>query len=307
MKTSSFKASDGSLINFIHNDLDHSKTSILFVHGLGDSSLAWKPFVEDSRFSDYNLLAPDLVGYGDSKYLESCDFGYLTHAKHIFELIAHLGIKDLIIVGHSMGGVIASYMVSCYENMKSIKNGSESEKFKLNDYTGVDPANTISEDQSKNHQIFGLINVEGNLTSSDAFISGRAVKAFEKGSYVRWFNAFLEATSGSWITENPKAAHYSLALSKCNPKAFLQGSKDLNFWKENYEDTGVASAGELYRSINLPKIFAYGTKSMSKESLDYLTETDIDSVVFEGAEHWVMNDEEELFAKLLAKMIKAWS
>jgi alpha/beta hydrolase fold len=307
VKTSTFRTSDGSTIPFIHNDMKKSSFSILFIHGLGDSSLAWKPFVQDPRFSDYNLIAPDLVGYGNSEPGEKCDFGYVTHSRHLFELIEHLDIKDIVIVGHSMGGVIASFMVSCYVKIKSNNFLEQKDDFNFENYTGIKPIDIVSEKMIYDLNISRLINVEGNLTSADAFISARAVKAYEKGSYDRWFKTFKKVTETSWINENPKSAHYAKSLNKCNPQAFLQGSKDLNFWKKDFEKTDIAAVGILYKSIQTPKIYLYGSKSVSTESINFINEHSIESKGFEGAGHWVMNDSEKQFTHFLEKTLMSWT
>ncbi|PWC11109.1 hypothetical protein B4923_14530 [Brenneria roseae subsp. americana] len=81
---------------------------IIFLHGLLGSSKAW-PFQFAELSPAYNVIAWDAPGYGDSTLVEA-DIGAYEQALH--ELIQHCGEKKISIVGHSMGGTVASRYVA---------------------------------------------------------------------------------------------------------------------------------------------------------------------------------------------------
>jgi len=87
-------------------DLDTSKPTVLFIHGAGQSSLTWEYQLEIfSKNEDLNFIIPDLPGHGNSKGI-----GLVTvseYADFIREFVATIDLKNLMIVGHSMGGAIA--------------------------------------------------------------------------------------------------------------------------------------------------------------------------------------------------------
>ena len=59
---------------------------------------------------DYNVLRYDLIGRGHSDYPSDNKFDAESHLKQLRDLIVHLGLHETkyIILGHSMGGCLAS-------------------------------------------------------------------------------------------------------------------------------------------------------------------------------------------------------
>ena len=56
-----------------HGEISQTRASLLFVHGLGDSGLNFEDVFRNERFSDFNVVVPDLVGYGRSSRASSKD------------------------------------------------------------------------------------------------------------------------------------------------------------------------------------------------------------------------------------------
>ena len=82
---------------------------VLFIHGLGASSLAWKDIPPALSISKYfDTVTVDLIGFGDSDKPEEGDYTVQGFSKFIMEFLKTIEIKDNIsIVGHSLGGYIA--------------------------------------------------------------------------------------------------------------------------------------------------------------------------------------------------------
>ena len=55
---------------------------------------------------DYTVIAPDLIGHGDSAAPRG-DYSLGAHAASIRDLLAAIGIERATIVGHSLGGGVA--------------------------------------------------------------------------------------------------------------------------------------------------------------------------------------------------------
>ena len=78
---------------------------VVLIHGMVNSSLHWE--VVASRLADrYTVIAPDLIGHGDSATPRG-DYSLGAHAASIRDLLAALGIDRASIVGHSLGGGVA--------------------------------------------------------------------------------------------------------------------------------------------------------------------------------------------------------
>jgi pimeloyl-ACP methyl ester carboxylesterase len=90
-----------------------SGTPLVFLHGAGGVTTA-DPFL--SRLAEkHHVYAPLLPGYGDS---DECGEirDMLDFTLHNWDVVEALGLKDPILVGHSMGGMIAAEMAAIAPN-----------------------------------------------------------------------------------------------------------------------------------------------------------------------------------------------
>jgi pimeloyl-ACP methyl ester carboxylesterase len=78
---------------------------VVLIHGMVNSSRHWEP-VALRLAEDYTVIAPDLIGHGDSAAVRG-DYSLGAHASSIRDLLAALGVERATIVGHSLGGGIA--------------------------------------------------------------------------------------------------------------------------------------------------------------------------------------------------------
>lgn len=90
-----------------------SGTPLLFLHGAGGAT-AEDPFLK-ALAQRYHLYAPLLPGYGD--FLECPELReMLDFTLHSWDVADALGLKDPILAGHSMGGMIAAEMAAVAPN-----------------------------------------------------------------------------------------------------------------------------------------------------------------------------------------------
>ncbi|HMH48366.1 MAG TPA: alpha/beta fold hydrolase [Solirubrobacteraceae bacterium] len=78
---------------------------IVLIHGMLNSSSHWRAVASDLA-SEYTVIAPDLIGHGDSAAPRG-DYSLGAHAASIRDLLAAIGIDQATIVGHSLGGGVA--------------------------------------------------------------------------------------------------------------------------------------------------------------------------------------------------------
>jgi pimeloyl-ACP methyl ester carboxylesterase len=78
---------------------------VVLIHGMLNSSSHWRQ-VALSLAGDYTVIAPDLIGHGDSAAPRG-DYSLGAHAASIRDLLAAIGIERATIVGHSLGGGVA--------------------------------------------------------------------------------------------------------------------------------------------------------------------------------------------------------
>lgn len=80
-------------------------TSLVFLHGLGGGHHAWEHQVPYFGGLGYPSHAWDQPGYGHSLIVEPYDLEQVTAA--LARLIESLGDEPVVLIGHSMGGLIA--------------------------------------------------------------------------------------------------------------------------------------------------------------------------------------------------------
>ena len=81
---------------------------VVLVHGLAGSSTTWK-HVMPALAESYTVLAPDLLGHGESAKPRG-DYSLGAYASGIRDLLGALGHGSGTIVGHSLGGGVAMQM-----------------------------------------------------------------------------------------------------------------------------------------------------------------------------------------------------
>ena len=79
------------------------KEPMLFLHGVLQQGHSWD-FVSLSLCSDYHVMAFDARGHGDSQWAEDGDYSLDAHQRDLDAFADALGLRDIILVGHSMGG-----------------------------------------------------------------------------------------------------------------------------------------------------------------------------------------------------------
>jgi pimeloyl-ACP methyl ester carboxylesterase len=78
---------------------------VVLIHGMLNSSSHWQSVALDLA-REHTVLAPDLIGHGDSAAPRG-DYSLGAHAASIRDLMAAIGIDRATIVGHSLGGGVA--------------------------------------------------------------------------------------------------------------------------------------------------------------------------------------------------------
>jgi len=78
---------------------------LLLLHGIGDSSRTWDQ-VLPLLASKFTVIAPDLLGHGDSDKPRA-DYAISAYACGMRDLLGALDIDKVTLVGHSLGGGVA--------------------------------------------------------------------------------------------------------------------------------------------------------------------------------------------------------
>lgn len=88
---------------------DPANEAIVLLHGIGADHKMWKPQVQEFADNGYFVLAPDLLGHGKSSEVRTLELR--TWENQINELLKQKDLSRCILIGVSMGGVIAQSFV----------------------------------------------------------------------------------------------------------------------------------------------------------------------------------------------------
>jgi len=86
-----------------------SETAVIFLHGIGGAARAWAPQQASFEQAGYLPVALDLPGYGARAPVDAMDFDAL--AEDVEGTIARTELERPVLVGHSLGGMIAQTML----------------------------------------------------------------------------------------------------------------------------------------------------------------------------------------------------
>src|SRR5215469_2583481 len=126
---------------------------VWLIHGLGDSPTVWQRVRRGQGFNEYRFVKPALPGHGGADPLPEAERGVDGTARWLQDAIEKRG-HPAILVGHSMGGIIATLVGSRCESVR------------------------------------GVVNIEGPLHLADCDTAKNASQAKD---FARWFASFRDS------------------------------------------------------------------------------------------------------------------
>ncbi len=266
----------GGTMLYRHTRIDPARPSILFIHGLGDSGTAFLEAFQEDSLRKYNLIAPDLPGYGESTFDadDPENYSFPEQVKRLYGLLDHLGIADFYLVGHSMGGDIGTIM--CKEGTRK--------------------------------RIRAFINIEGDLTDGDRFITDKVRKALDGERFEQWLRYEFPEEIRSWGSARSR---YRLSVRRCSSAAFQANAERIYELNTTAEKRDCAVIAVNFEEIEIPKVFCWGDGSIAKEkrTYRYLQTRPFPHKLFKGSSHWVMQDKHVEFYQFVSRFFstkKSW-
>jgi pimeloyl-ACP methyl ester carboxylesterase len=213
---------------------------VLFLHGAGGVP-AWLPFF-DSLAADHDLLVPEHPGFGGSD-----DPAWIRHVPDValfyLDFLETVGLKDVHVVGNSLGGWIAAEIairdISRFKSLTLLAPAG----IRIKGVPVGDNFIWSPEEQARNlfaDQAFAELALNAPLTDeqADAMLKNRFA-ATKYGWQPRWFNPDLE----KWLHRIKVPAHVLWGDSdRLLPSAYVE------LWKERLPDarvTMIKSCGHL--------------------------------------------------------------
>jgi pimeloyl-ACP methyl ester carboxylesterase len=85
-----------------------TKPTIVIVHGAWGGSWAFRKVETLLRDKGFNVYRPQLTGLGERVHLSRADIGLTTHIDDVVNTIMYEDLHDIILMGHSYGGMVIS-------------------------------------------------------------------------------------------------------------------------------------------------------------------------------------------------------
>jgi pimeloyl-ACP methyl ester carboxylesterase len=82
--------------------------TFVLVHGSWAGSVVWRQLAPRLRKAGHEVFAPTLTGIGERKHLLSREIDLNTHILDVIGVIHEEDLSDIVLVGHSYGGMVIS-------------------------------------------------------------------------------------------------------------------------------------------------------------------------------------------------------
>jgi pimeloyl-ACP methyl ester carboxylesterase len=89
-----------------------SDPALVLIHGFGGSTFGWRHVMEPLASSGWYVVALDLPGFGLAEKGWSLAYDHGSHARFVLSVMDQMNIQDAVVVGHSMGGNVASWVAA---------------------------------------------------------------------------------------------------------------------------------------------------------------------------------------------------
>ncbi|UNG17574.1 alpha/beta fold hydrolase [Stutzerimonas zhaodongensis] len=91
--------------------------TVVLMHGKNFCAATWEESIEVLSQKGYRVIAPDQIGFCSSSKPEAYQFSFAQLAHNTRALLQSLDIEQATVIGHSMGGMLASRFALNYPQM----------------------------------------------------------------------------------------------------------------------------------------------------------------------------------------------
>jgi len=99
----------------LHSNITGQGTPLVIIHGFLGMSDNWKTLAAQYVNEGFQVHALDMRNHGKSFHSE--DWGYDVMVQDVLEYCNHYQLKNISVIGHSMGGKVAMLLASTYSDL----------------------------------------------------------------------------------------------------------------------------------------------------------------------------------------------
>ncbi|MFW6078608.1 MAG: alpha/beta fold hydrolase [Gemmatimonadota bacterium] len=212
---------------------------VVYLHGLGSSLRDFANAADPCGLPGRTLLAVDFPGCGRTPAIDDVDLTMTDLLRYVLAVLDRLTPGPVVLVGHSMGGLVAL--------LTAVRR----------------PA-----------RVRALVNVEGNLTPDDCFLSRRGANWAGDG--------FGEHLQG-WLRSSGKAGFL------CYAERFRDEVSDDVFRAYSRSIVHHSDHDPLlkwFTGLGIPRLFVYGEENDHLGYLGHLVDAGVDTAAIPESNHF---------------------
>src|ERR1700737_3422339 len=88
--------------------MNSKQKTILLCHGAWGGGWSWKKMHPLMQAAGHRLLTPSYTGLGEREHLANPSVDLETHIQDILNVIKYEDLRDIVLLGHSYGGMVAT-------------------------------------------------------------------------------------------------------------------------------------------------------------------------------------------------------
>lgn len=184
---------------------------VVGLHGIQSNKELFADLFEQSFLANYSLLAIDFIGFGSSDKPEDFSYDIKDQAEVVTYVLEYFKIKQLQLIGHSMGGMVGTLLLSTLSN-----------------------------------RLTSFINLEGNLVISDCGDSKYAVmftrEEFEKVEFDKMKDEIRKSSERSAVLR-------SKWLEMVPALIFYQASRSIVEWSKSEKLQDLFNGSSIKRTF----------------------------------------------------------
>lgn len=226
------------------------KTPVLLLHGKNFGGYYWGNVVRRLNREGFRVIVPDQIGFGKSSKPDiPYSFGML--ADNTVKLLDTLKIPKVMVVGHSMGGMLATYLAAHYPTR--VERLVLENPIGLEDYgkaTGKVPleklyANELKDTNPAKIRAF-YKNYFHTWKEKFGYLTQIRIRVTKSGEYPRW--AKSSAQTYKMILEQPVVDEFAKVRA---PSLLIIGQSDRTVVGKNYMRPEVARQFGNYPALGV--------------------------------------------------------
>ena len=260
---------------------------LVLVHGGRDHARNWD-WVAGRLRDRWHIITPDLRGHGDSQWSQDGNYGMTGYIYDLAQLVHQRGLAPVTLIGHSLGGNIATR------------------------YAGIYP-----------DKVQSLVSIEGLGPSPKAMAERLAKPMAERlrawieaqrglaGRLPRRYGSIEDAV----VRMREANKHLSIEQARHLTRYGVNQNEDGTYsWKfDPYlhvfppVDLSVAEIERLWANVTCPTLLVYGKESWASNPQEDGRARHFKNarvVVVEDAGHWVHHDQTDFFIKTVREFLE---